>query len=74
MWAIITTVLCCIPTGIVAIVYALKVSRKYNEGDIEGAKRASETGAWWCIITIILGLLYVPLALMIKSFSMGMSM
>lgn len=74
VWAIITTVLCCIPTGIVAIVYALKVSRKYNEGDIEGAKRASETGAWWCIITIILGLLYVPLALMIKSFSMGMSM
>lgn len=61
VWAIITTVLCCIPSGIVAIIYALKVSNKYREGDIEGAKRASETGAWWCIATIILGILSMPL-------------
>jgi hypothetical protein len=61
-WAIITTVLCCIPSGIVAIFYALKVSNKYREGDIEGAKRASETGAWWCIATIILGILTMPLS------------
>lgn len=57
VWAIISTVLCCIPTGIVAIIYALKVSNRYREGDIEGAKRASETGAWWCIASIILGII-----------------
>lgn len=60
VWAIISTVLCCIPTGIVAIMYALKVSNKYREGDIEGAKRASEVGAWWCIATIILGIICQP--------------
>lgn len=60
VWAIISTVLCCIPTGIVAIFYALKVSNKYREGDIEGAKRASEVGAWWCIATIILGIISQP--------------
>lgn len=60
VWAIISTVLCCIPTGIVAIIYALKVTNKYREGDIEGAKRASETGAWWCIATIILGIIIQP--------------
>lgn len=60
VWAIISTVLCCIPTGIVAIIYALKVTNKYREGDIEGAKRASETGAWWCIATIILGIIVQP--------------
>ena len=59
-WAIISTVLCCIPTGIVAIVYALKVTNKYREGDIEGAKHASEVGAWWCIATIILGIIVQP--------------
>ena len=62
VWAIITTVLCCIPSGIVAIFYALKVSNKYREGDIEGAKRASETGAWWCIASIILGIIAMPLS------------
>ena len=60
VWAIISTVLCCIPTGIVAIYYALKVSNKYREGDIEGAKRASEVGAWWCIATIVLGIIVQP--------------
>ena len=60
VWAIISTVLCCLPAGIVAIVYALKVTNKYREGDIEGAKRASETGAWWCIAAIILGIICYP--------------
>jgi hypothetical protein len=59
-WAIISMILCCIPTGIVAIVYALKVTNKYREGDIEGAKRASETSAWWCIATIVLGIIIQP--------------
>ena len=61
VWAIISTLLCCLPAGIVAIIYAIKVQNKYREGDIEGAKRASETGAWWCIASIILGILTWPL-------------
>ena len=67
VWAIITTVLCCLPAGIVAIIYALKVTNKYREGDIEGAKRASEVGAWWCIASIILGILSWPLVSMIQT-------
>ena len=59
--------LCCIPPGIVAIFYALKVSNKYREGDIEGAKRASETGAWWCIAAIILGIISMPLGFIMMS-------
>ena len=61
VWAIISTVLCCIPPGIVAIIYATKVSNKYRAGDIEGAKRASEVGAWWCIAAIILGIICQPI-------------
>jgi len=74
VWAIITTVLCCIPAGIIAIVYALKVTNKYREGDIEGAKRASETGAWWCIASIILGILTMPLSFMISGLSTTLTM
>ena len=67
VWAIISTVLCCLPAGIVAIVYAVKVTNKYNAGDIEGAKRASETGAWWCIASIILGLIAQPFLSLLPS-------
>jgi len=64
VWAILATVLCCLPAGVVAIVYAVKVSRRYQMGDIQGAKRASETGAWWCIASIILGIISQPLAML----------
>ena len=70
VWAIITTVLCCLPAGIVAIIYAMKVTSKYREGDIEGAKRASEVGAWWCIVSIILGILSMPLISLLQVSSM----
>lgn len=71
VWAIITTVLCCIFPGIVAIIYSTKVTSKYRQGDIEGAKRASETSAWWCIAAIILGILSMPLMWMIQAGSMS---
>lgn len=71
VWAIISTILCCLPAGIVAIFYSLKVSNKYREGDLEGAKRASETGAWWCIAAIILGILTMPLVTLIKTASLS---
>lgn len=71
VWAIIATVLCCIPTGIVAIVYALKVTNKYREGDIEGAKRASEVGAWWCIASIILGIICQPFVMWLQSLALA---
>lgn len=67
VWAIITTILCCLPAGVVAIVYATKVTNKYQAGDIEGAKRASETGAWWCIAAIILGIILQPLVSLLPS-------
>ncbi|MBQ6167030.1 MAG: CD225/dispanin family protein [Muribaculaceae bacterium] len=61
VWAVLATIFCCIPLGIVGIVYANKVSKCYLAGDIEGAKRASETGAWWCIAAITIGVIWRPL-------------
>ena len=61
IWAILATVLCCIPLGIVGIVYANKVTKCYAAGDIRGAKEASETSAWWCIAAIVIGVVTRPI-------------
>lgn len=61
VWAIISTICCCLPAGIVAIIYSVKVTNKYNMGDFKGAERASETSAWWCIAAIVLGIISAPL-------------
>ena len=51
--AIITTILCCLPAGIVSIVYATQVNSKYNIGDYEGAERASKNAKTWWIVAIV---------------------
>lgn len=66
VWAIITTLMCCTPVGAVAIYYALKVKKKYAMGDYEGAQRASETGAWWCIASIVLNIVSAPFSMLIQ--------
>ena len=60
VWSILTMLFCCVPTGIVAIIYSSKVSSRFSSGDYDGAKRASDTAALWIIVTVVLGLVSLP--------------
>jgi predicted secreted protein len=55
--AILVTVLCCLFTGIPAIVYAAQVNGKLATGDIAGAQVASKNAKMWCWISVGAGLL-----------------
>lgn len=48
-WAILTTLFCCLPLGIVSIIYAAQVDGKRAAGDIEGARNASDKARFWAI-------------------------
>ena len=65
VWAIIATVLCCLPLGAVAIYYSVKVSTAYNAGDYAKAERMSEVSAWWCIGTIVAGIIATPFTMLL---------
>lgn len=69
VWSVVLTILCCLISGIIAIIYSTKVSSRYYAGNIEGAKRASRNAQIWCIVSVIAGILwltfYVPLALLV---------
>lgn len=56
VFAILSTVLCCLPAGIVAIIYAAQVNSKAQMGDLAGAKAASDNAKMWCWISFGLGL------------------
>ena len=60
-WAIITTLFCCTPAGIVGIVFAFLTKKYYRNGEYERAQKMSDRGAWAIIISIILGLVSTPL-------------
>lgn len=56
-WAIVATILCCIPGGIVAIVYSNKANTLAAAGDIASARRSADSARVWLIISVIVGVL-----------------
>ena len=54
--AIFATVCCCLPFGIVSIVYAAQVNGRLAGGDVEGAQQAADSAKMWFWIAFGLGL------------------
>ncbi|RDY61022.1 CD225/dispanin family protein [Flagellimonas nanhaiensis] len=50
--AILSTVFCCLATGIASIIYASKVNEHYARGEYEQAERASKNARLWAFIGI----------------------
>ncbi len=55
VWAILCTVLCCLPLGIVSIVYSTKVSGLWAQGRYAEAQAAADSAKKWAIIGAIVG-------------------
>ncbi|MBO6880802.1 CD225/dispanin family protein [Winogradskyella sp.] len=55
--AIISTILCCLPTGIVSIIYATQVNSAYEDGNYEKAMSASKNAKTWGIVSIVVAAL-----------------
>jgi Interferon-induced transmembrane protein len=55
VWAILVTVLCCLPFGIVSIVYSTKVSGLWTQGRYAEAQSAADSAKKWAIIGAITG-------------------
>lgn len=55
--SILVTLCCCLPFGIVAIVYAAQVNSKLALGDGSGAEASSQKARKWALIALILGLI-----------------
>lgn len=66
VWAILSTLCCCQPLGIVAIIFAANVNSKYNRGDYEGAVKNSERAALWVILSFVIGLATLPIQMLVS--------
>jgi hypothetical protein len=63
VWAILSTILCCLPLGIASIVFSTQVNSKWALGDVAGAQDSSEKAKkfaiWSAIAWAIVVVLYV---------------
>ncbi|AVI50741.1 hypothetical protein C5O00_05965 [Pukyongia salina] len=55
VWAIICTVLCCLPLGIVAIIKSTKVKELWLQGDHAGAQKAADDAKKYSIWGMVAG-------------------
>ena len=62
VWAILSTIFCCLPLGIASIVFAAQVNGKYAAGDVAGAqessRKAKQFAIWSAVVGVIVGALY----------------
>jgi hypothetical protein len=54
--AIVVTILCCVPLGIPAIIFAAQVNGRVTSGDVAGAMEASRKAKMWCWIAFGVGI------------------
>ena len=54
--AILVTIFCCLPFGIVAIIFAAQVNGKLSAGDYTGAVELSRKAKLWCWVSFGVGL------------------
>jgi hypothetical protein len=62
-WAIAATLLCCMPGGIAAIVYANKANTAKRSGDFAAAQAAAAQAKTWLIVSVVFGLLFTVIAI-----------
>ena len=53
VWAILSTIFCCWPLGIVSIVYAAQVNSKWYQGDYQGSQQSSQRAKMWAMISAV---------------------
>tara|TARA_R110002124_G_scaffold120895_7_gene279177 strand:+ start:95506 stop:95781 length:276 start_codon:yes stop_codon:yes gene_type:complete len=61
VWAILCTVLCCLPLGIVAIIKSTKVKELWVQGDHAGAQKAADDAKKYAMWGAGIGLIFVVL-------------
>ena len=62
--AILVTIFCCLPLGIVAIIFAAQVNGKVAAGDIAGAQSSSRTARTLVIVPVVVGAVVIGIALL----------
>jgi hypothetical protein len=65
--SILVTLLCCLPLGIPAIVFAAQVNGKIQAGDVTGARDASRKAKMWCWWAFGIGMVLLLLRVVIAA-------
>ena len=61
--SVVSLFFCCIPHGLVSLIFATQVNKKAETGDMQGAMNAAKQAKTWAWISIIVSALWFVIAL-----------
>lgn len=80
LWqSIVVTLCCCLPLGVVGIIFAAQVNTKLAQGDIAGARDASQKAKMFTLIGFAVGIVVILIsmifngAMFMQAFREGMA-
>uniref|UniRef100_A0A8C8VIH5 Uncharacterized protein n=1 Tax=Pelusios castaneus TaxID=367368 RepID=A0A8C8VIH5_9SAUR len=56
---------CCLPLGVAALIYSLRVENATGTGDMERASQASRTARMLNIVGIVIGIIFIIIGIVI---------
>ena len=75
VWAILSTVFCCLPLGVASIVFAAQVNSKWQAGDARGAAessaKAKKFAMWSAIAGVVGAIVWVFFVFVVAALSEG---
>jgi hypothetical protein len=66
VWGILTTVLCCLPLGIVSIIKANEVNRLWAQGQYQAAHESAEAAKKWAMWGALIPLIVFALIMIVS--------
>ncbi len=65
--SIISMLFCCLPFGLISLIYATKVDNLYAKRDYDGAKKASDSAKLWFNMSWVTGLIITIIYIIIST-------
>lgn len=67
--AVVSLVMCCLPHGVVSVIFATQVNKKAAAGDIEGARSAAKNAKLWATISIVVSVIWLVVSMVFGLFA-----
>jgi hypothetical protein len=63
---VVSIIFCCLPHGLISLIYAMQVNKKAAAGDMAGAAASAASAKTWGMISIIVAVVWFILAIILQ--------
>jgi hypothetical protein len=60
---VVSVMFCCLPHGLISLIFALQVNKKAAAGDVQGALGAAKQAKTWGIVSLVLSVVWLVIAI-----------